>query len=168
LAGLPQVKDRFKLGEVVVVIFHHHGTRYLGKMFNPEWMRQMGYENLDGPTARSLVRTKKVADLVGVEETATVQQALVRMAEHDFSQIPVTKEDRIVGSLRESHVYASLVRNPVDVIHPGAVPGDWTNDIRVGTDIQRNGALDRTGDGVSVVIREHVGGSGTSCRRRRT
>jgi hypothetical protein len=40
MAGLLQLKDRFKAGETVVVIFHDHGTRYLGKMFNDEWMRE--------------------------------------------------------------------------------------------------------------------------------
>ena len=112
LAGLIQLKDRFRKGEVVVVIFHDHGTRYLGKMFNPDWMRRMGYVNLDGPTARSLVSTKKVADLVGVEETATVEEALRRMSEHNFSQMAVTKDERIVGSLRETHAYASIVKDP--------------------------------------------------------
>jgi hypothetical protein len=28
---------------VVVVIFHDHGTRYLGKMYNDEWMRDRGF-----------------------------------------------------------------------------------------------------------------------------
>jgi cystathionine beta-synthase len=112
VAGLLQLKDRFKAGELVVVIFHDHGTRYLGKMFNPDWMRRMGYENVPGPTARSLVRNKKVADIVGVEVTATVQQAIARMSENDFSQIPVTKESRIVGSLSESHAYDCVVKDP--------------------------------------------------------
>ena len=112
VAGLLQLKDRFHTGEVVVVIFHDHGTRYLGKIFNPDWMRRMGYETLPGPTARSLVHSKKVADLVGLEVTATVDQAVTRMSEHDFSQIPITKEKRIVGSLRDSHAYASIVANP--------------------------------------------------------
>jgi len=111
LAGLLQLKDRFPKGDVVVVIFHDHGTRYLGKMFNPEWMRRMGYENVEGATARSLVRNKKVADNVGVELTVTVQQAVARMIENDFSQIPITKESRIVGSLSESHAYACIVKD---------------------------------------------------------
>src|SRR3954464_16027458 len=34
LAGVVQLKDKFKKGDLVVVIFHDHGTRYLGKMFN--------------------------------------------------------------------------------------------------------------------------------------
>jgi cystathionine beta-synthase len=43
MAGLMQMKDRFKEGDVVVVIFHDHGTRYLGKMFNDDWMQMKGW-----------------------------------------------------------------------------------------------------------------------------
>ena len=43
MAGLIQMKDRFKEGDVVVVIFHDHGTRYLGKMFNDDWMKMKGW-----------------------------------------------------------------------------------------------------------------------------
>lgn len=118
IAGLLQLKDNFKSGETVVVIFHDHGTRYLGKIFNPEWMRRMGYENTSGPTARDLVANKKVADIVGVEVTATVGQAVARMNENDFSQIPVTQEKRIVGSLSASHAYACIVKNPAQTTEP--------------------------------------------------
>ena len=43
IAGLLQMKDKFKKDDVVVVIFHDHGTRYLGKMFNDDWLKEMGY-----------------------------------------------------------------------------------------------------------------------------
>jgi cystathionine beta-synthase len=112
IAGLLQLKDHFKKGELVVVIFHDHGTRYLGKMFNPDWMRMMGYQNLEGPTARDLVENKKVTDLVGVEVTDSVEQAVLRMSTNDFSQIPITQERRIVGSLSESHAYSCIVEDP--------------------------------------------------------
>jgi cystathionine beta-synthase len=112
IAGLLQLKDNFRKGELVVVIFHDHGTRYLGKMFNPDWMRMMGYENLPGPNARDLVKNKKVTDLVGVEVTDTVEQAVLRMSENDFSQIPITQERRIVGSLSESRAYSCIVEDP--------------------------------------------------------
>lgn len=101
-----------------MVIFHDHGTRYLGKIFNPEWMRRMGYETVDGPTARDLVLNKKVADIVGVDVTATVRQAVSRMNENDFSQIPVTQDQRIVGSLSASHAYACIVRDPAVTDQP--------------------------------------------------
>lgn len=112
IAGVLQLREHFRRGEIVVVIFHDHGSRYVGKMFNPGWMRRMGYATVGGPTARSLVRNKKVAAIVGVDAGATVEEAVARMSENDFSQIPVIKERRIVGSLSESHAYARVVNDP--------------------------------------------------------
>ncbi|MFN7700052.1 MAG: pyridoxal-phosphate dependent enzyme [Deltaproteobacteria bacterium] len=109
IAGLLQLKDRFGEGETVVVIFHAHGTRFVGKMFNPEWMRAMGYEDIGGPTARSIVRNKRVTEVVGVEETDSGEHAVARMRENDFSQIPVLRQGRIVGSLSEAHVYSRMM-----------------------------------------------------------
>ncbi len=60
MAGLLQLKDRFKAGEVVVVIFHDHGSRYLGKMFNDDWMREKGFLEKSGMTARDLVERAAV------------------------------------------------------------------------------------------------------------
>jgi cystathionine beta-synthase len=112
IAGLLQLKDRFKAGETVVVIFHDHGTRYLGKMFNPDWMRSMGYVDVEGGTARALVKNKRASEVVGVSDEETVAQAVLRMRENDFSQIPVLRAGRIVGSLSEAHVYARIVDDP--------------------------------------------------------
>lgn len=109
IAGILQLKDRFREGETVVVIFHDHGTRYVGKMFNPDWMRAMGYEPIAGPTARELVKNKEVTAVVGVEETDTVEHAVARMRENDFSQISVLRQGRIVGSLREADVYSRMI-----------------------------------------------------------
>jgi cystathionine beta-synthase len=43
IKGLLQLKEHFKKDDVVVVLFHDHGSRYVGKMFNDDWMRKMGY-----------------------------------------------------------------------------------------------------------------------------
>jgi len=43
IKGLLQLKEHFKKDDVVVVLFHDHGSRYVGKMFNNEWMKRMGY-----------------------------------------------------------------------------------------------------------------------------
>ena len=43
ISGVLQLKDKFKPTDVVVVIFHDHGTRYLGKMYNDEWMKMKGW-----------------------------------------------------------------------------------------------------------------------------
>ena len=43
LAGLIQLKDNFKPEDVVVVLFHDHASRYVGKIFNDDWMRKQGF-----------------------------------------------------------------------------------------------------------------------------
>lgn len=43
VAGLLQLKDQLKEGDVVVIIFHDHGSRYMGKMFNEDWLKEKGY-----------------------------------------------------------------------------------------------------------------------------
>ena len=43
IKGVLQLKEHFKPEDVVVVLFHDHGSRYVGKMFNDDWMQKMGY-----------------------------------------------------------------------------------------------------------------------------
>jgi cystathionine beta-synthase len=112
VAGLLQLGDRFQAGELVVVIFHDHGTRYLGKMFNDDWMREKGFIDRKGLTARDLVVNRTEAALVTVDRVDSVKHAAQLMVEHDYSQIPVTADGRVVGSLNETHLYSEIVRNP--------------------------------------------------------
>ena len=112
VAGLLQLRDRFTETDVVVVIFHDHGTRYLGKMFNDEWMREKGFVDKSGLIARDLVASAMAGELRSLEATATVEQAARVMAKHDFSQVSVVKDGRVIGSLNESRLYQELVRDP--------------------------------------------------------
>src|SRR6056297_2913145 len=43
IKGLLQLKEHFTKDDVVVVLFHDHGSRYVGKMFNDEWMKAQGF-----------------------------------------------------------------------------------------------------------------------------
>jgi cystathionine beta-synthase len=128
MAGLLQLAEEFKAGETVVVIFHDHGTRYLGKMFNDEWMRAKGFLEPTGLTARDLVATKKAAPLVAIDCSETVARAAHVMTEHGFSQVPVTANGRVVGSINETRLYTEIVKNPevkrgpVEVIMQPAFP----------------------------------------------
>ncbi len=112
IAGLLQMKDKFKEGDLVVVIFHDHGTRYLGKMFNDDWMREKGYFDKKGLIARDLVVTNKKAELVTIDSKEPIGKAVKMMSEMDISQIPVTSDKRIVGSLNENHLFSSILKNP--------------------------------------------------------
>jgi cystathionine beta-synthase len=112
MAGLRQLKDRFKKGDVIVVIFHDHGSRYLGKMFNDEWMSEKGFLEKSGMTARDLVSLRVSGELFALEASRPVEDAIKVMSEHDFSQISVTRDGRVVGSLNEAHLYTEFVKDP--------------------------------------------------------
>jgi cystathionine beta-synthase len=112
MAGLLQLKDRFTADDVIVVIFHDHGTRYLGKMFNDDWMRQKGFLERSGMTARDMVASGLSGELLALETDATIEAAVKLMSDRDFSQICVTHDRRLVGSLNETHLFAELVKRP--------------------------------------------------------
>jgi cystathionine beta-synthase len=128
MAGLLQLKEHFGDDDVIVVIFHDHGSRYLGKMFNDDWMREKGFIEKTGMAARDLVAMRLSGELCSLETNEPVEHAVRLMSEHDFSQISITRDSRLVGSLNETHLYDELVRNsriktqPVESIMQPAFP----------------------------------------------
>jgi cystathionine beta-synthase len=112
IAGLLQMRDRFKKGDLVVVIFHDHGSRYMAKMFNDDWMREKGFLDKTGLVARDLVASHDGTPMVALDATDLVTRAIQIMTENDYSQIPVTADGRIVGSVSESRLFEAIVRDP--------------------------------------------------------
>ena len=43
IAGLNQLKSNLNKDDVVVVLLHDHGSRYVGKIFNDDWMRKQKF-----------------------------------------------------------------------------------------------------------------------------
>jgi cystathionine beta-synthase len=62
--------------------------------------------------ARDLVSMKLSGELCSLESEEPVEHAIRLMSEHDFSQLSVMRDSRLVGSLNETHLYNELVRNP--------------------------------------------------------
>ena len=112
MAGLLQLRDRFTKDDHIVVIFHDHGSRYLAKMFNDDWMREKGFLEKTGLVARDLVASRRRQPLATIDRRDHVSRALQIMTEHDYSQIPVTDDGRIVGSINEPHLFEAIVRDP--------------------------------------------------------
>src|SRR4051812_19187353 len=67
LAGLLQLREHFTEQDVIVVVFHDHGSRYLGKMYNDEWMREKGFLETSGITAAHLVGSGLSGELLAIE-----------------------------------------------------------------------------------------------------
>jgi cystathionine beta-synthase len=112
MAGLVQMKDMFKAGDVVVVIFHDHGTRYLGKMFNDDWMRDRGFLEEEKKTALDLIKDHIGKHLVSVSSDTPVSQAILLMNQYNISQIPVMDNNVFVGSLNDNYLFKKLIETP--------------------------------------------------------
>ncbi len=112
MAGVVQMKDMFKAGDVVVVIFHDHGTRYLGKMFNDDWMRDRGFLEEEKKTALDLIKDHMGKHLVTVSSETPVSQAIILMNQYNISQIPVIDNNAFVGSLNDNYLFKKLIENP--------------------------------------------------------
>ncbi len=109
MAGLLQLQNKLTEKDLVVVIFHDHGTRYLGKMYNDEWMRSKGYFDKSGLTAKDLVNVNSGGELVTLDTHDTIEQALSLMNRLDISQIPITNNKRIIGSIHENRIFDALM-----------------------------------------------------------
>jgi cystathionine beta-synthase len=111
MAGLMQLKDHFNKNSVVVVIFHDHGTRYLGKMFNDEWMRDRGFLQEEKKTARDLIAGHLEHPLVTIGSGELVSHAIDKMKKFNISQIPVVKDGLMVGFVDETQLYQCIVED---------------------------------------------------------
>lgn len=102
IKGLLQLKHHFKKEDVIVVLFHDHGSRYVGKMFNDDWMRDRGFLEEEIKTAADLVNNHKERPLVTAQTEELVSHAIERMKRFEISQIPIKDVDGFVGSIDES------------------------------------------------------------------
>ncbi|MDA9020584.1 pyridoxal-phosphate dependent enzyme [bacterium] len=110
--GLLQLKKHFKKDDVVVVLLHDSGSRYVGKMYNDDWMRERGFLENTVVTAEDLVNEHENKPLVSVFAEELVSHAIAKMRKFGISQIPVIKDNKFVGSVDDSAIYQSLVDRP--------------------------------------------------------
>jgi cystathionine beta-synthase len=118
LAGALQLKDEYKPGDVVVVVFPDHGSRYVGKAFNDDWMRERGFLDAKPSSAKDILRGKEKEQLITLNMHDTVQEAVNLMQERDIDQIVITHDGEIIGALTENRLYAKLLENPENKHQP--------------------------------------------------
>src|SRR6201747_234960 len=112
VAGVLQMKDMFKEGDVVVVIFPDHGTRYLGKMYNEDWLRDRGFLKDGKLTAHDIISKKESQEIITIDCEKTVIEAINTIKSLNISQIPVTQKGMVIGKITESDILDSLMENP--------------------------------------------------------
>ena len=110
LQGLMQLKHMLKKEDVVVVIFHDHGSRYVGKIYNDQWMMERGF--LDVKTFKDIVSGRATKRLVTIEPHHTVADAVELMKKYDIEQIPVMNGDGLIGAVSEGGLFKKIFSNP--------------------------------------------------------
>mgnify|MGYP000574213583 CR=1 FL=1 len=112
MAGLMQLKDRLSLNDVVVLIFHDHGSRYIGKIYNDDWMRERGFLETEKKVS-DLVQAKSDKKFYYVSAEDRIKDVLTLMKDRDISQLPVMKEDQIIGTISENSILSFILENPL-------------------------------------------------------
>ncbi|WP_395802225.1 pyridoxal-phosphate dependent enzyme [Daejeonella sp.] len=112
LAGLMQMKDELKESDVVVIIFHDHGSRYMAKMYNEDWLRERGFLEDEKLTAKSILTKRGRQEIVTIDCEQSVLQAINTIKSLNISQIPVTQKGMVVGKITESDILSAVLENP--------------------------------------------------------
>lgn len=117
VAGIIQLKKKLKPTDVVVVVFHDHGSRYIGKAFNDEWMRERGFLDPILPaTAIDLIQHHSHQKLITVLESQPLSEALNLMSQYNISQIPVVdSQNQFIGSLNDHDLFKQMLQSPPDL-----------------------------------------------------
>jgi len=126
--GLLQLKKHFSKDDVVVVLFHDHGSRYVGKMYNDDWMRERGFLEEQKMIAIDLIQDRINSPLITVKTEELVSHAIERMRLNNISQIPVTDVNGFVGSVDEGDLFRlyfddkDIANKPIKEVMRAAFP----------------------------------------------
>jgi cystathionine beta-synthase len=111
LQGLIQLKDKLKKEDVVVCLFHDHGSRYLAKIYNDQWMMERGF--LEVKTLKDIVSARGLKQkLISINSSSLVSDAVSLMRKYEIEHIPVIDDNQIIGSISENGLFQKLFSNP--------------------------------------------------------
>ncbi len=116
IKGIIQLKDMFNPDDLVVVLFHDHGSRYVGKMFNDDWMKDRGFLETE-KNALGLIENHKDLALITVSPKEKISKAIDKMQQYGVSQIPVFEDGNNVGSLTETAVFSAITKDASIIEH---------------------------------------------------
>ncbi|GIV37588.1 MAG: cystathionine beta-synthase [Cyclobacteriaceae bacterium] len=112
--ALEYARQHLTKNDVMVILLPDHGTRYLAKIYNDQWMKDHGF--LETPfvtTARHLIEARNGKDtLFTVSAKDKVSEAILLMNREGIDQIPVTDNGHFVGSISSSALLEKLMNDP--------------------------------------------------------
>ena len=111
IKGVLQLEEHFTKDDVVVVLFHDSGSRYVGKIFNDDWMRERGFLDEKITIAQDLIKNHIDKPLIVARTEELVSHALERLRKFKISQIPIIDNTGFVGSLDESDLFKAFIED---------------------------------------------------------
>jgi len=103
-----QLKSKLKKGDLVVCILHDHGSRYVAKIYNDQWMIERGF--IDVKTFKDIVSSRATKQkLVTIEPNNTVFEAVELMKKFNIENIPVMNGNGLEGSISESGLFNKML-----------------------------------------------------------
>lgn len=108
-------RENLKKNDLMVILLPDHGTRYLGKVYNDNWMKDHGFLETRSfaSTARDIIRGKNAKDkLCTISNSSKVSEAIVLMNREGIDQIPVTENNHFVGSISSSSLLEKIMGDP--------------------------------------------------------
>lgn len=113
LQGMMQLKDKLKEGDLVVVMLHDHGSRYVAKIYNDEWMMQRGF--LDVKSFKDIVSGRGAKKLITLQPEHTVGEAFELMQKYHIENLPIIVDGKVTGSISESGLFNKMMNNGQDI-----------------------------------------------------
>jgi cystathionine beta-synthase len=113
LQGLMQLRNRLKKTDMVVVIFPDHGSRYVGKVYNDQWMMERGF--LDVKTLKDIINGRGAQPLITVSPEQKVTEVIDLMKEFNIGGVPVEQNGEIIGSISETGLFHKMLKNGHDI-----------------------------------------------------
>ncbi|MEO6230980.1 MAG: pyridoxal-phosphate dependent enzyme [Ferruginibacter sp.] len=109
LQGLIQLRSTLKKDDVVVCIFHDHGSRYVGKIYNDEWMLERGF--LEMKTFKDLINARGKQRLITLAPDQTVAEAIELMKKYDIENIPVMQNGNNIGAISAGGLFNKVLND---------------------------------------------------------
>ncbi|HET6542095.1 MAG TPA: pyridoxal-phosphate dependent enzyme, partial [Chryseolinea sp.] len=112
--ALEYAREFLKKDDLMVILLPDHGTRYLAKVYNDQWMKDHGFlETRAFGSARDIVASRNGKDsLHTVTKSTKVREAIRLMSREGIDQIPVLENENFVGSVNASSLLEKIIQDP--------------------------------------------------------
>lgn len=107
--AIQQLKQKLSDEDIVVLIMHDSGSRYVGKIFNDDWMRQRGF--LEREKAIDILNEKEIK-FISINRNASIRETAEKMTQNNVSQLPVMDKGKMIGSISDRDLFNSILHTP--------------------------------------------------------